>query len=75
MWPMDLLFESCRLANVTVCANKALTKQSLFSLYAHMVAVIRFHFQKERSIRCYYLFLRYFFNILKNMSVFLKYIR
>ena len=57
MWPMDLLFERCRLVTVTVCANKALIKHSLFRLYAHMVAVIRLHFQKKkRSICCYYLF-------------------
>ena len=52
MWPKDLLFERCSLVTVTVRANKALMKHSLFSLYAHMIAVIRLHFQKERSICC-----------------------
>ena len=39
---------------VTVFANKALTKHSLFSLYAHMIAVTRLHFLKKKSIHCYY---------------------
>ena len=49
MWPMDLLFERCSLVTVTVCAIKALSKHSLFILYAHMVAVIRLHFQKKKD--------------------------
>ena len=56
MWPMDLLFERCSLVTVTVCANKALIKHSLFSLYAHMVAVTRLHLKKKRSIHCFYFF-------------------
>ena len=41
--------------SVTVCANKALTKHSLFSLYAHMIAVTRLHL-KKKSIHCYYFY-------------------
>ena len=71
MWPMDLQFERCSLVTVTVCANKALTKHSRFCLYAHMVAVIRLHFQKKDQ----YVAIIFFQYIKKTFSVFLKYIR